>query len=87
MLPIVAIFLPRFNALPIINQHGVIMSVSRNVIFIVLNHDEIAVTAQLIPDIDNFTRSRRINRRSARARNIDPYFRPPRWNKVKSLYR
>lgn len=63
------------------------MSVSRNVIFIVLNHDEIAVAAQLVPDIDNFTRSRRINRRSARARNIDPYFRPPRWNKVKSLYR
>lgn len=56
MLPIVAIF-ARFNALPIINQHGVIMSVSRNVIFIVLNHDEIAVTAQLVPDIDNFTRS------------------------------
>lgn len=64
-------FLFCFNVLFIINQYGVIMSVSCNVIFIVFNYDEIVVVVQLVFDIDNFICFCCINRCFVCVCNID----------------
>lgn len=68
--------LPRLHVLPVIHQHCVVMGIGGDVVLTVLNHDQIAITPQLIADIDNFARIGSIHRCASGAGDINAFVSP-----------
>ena len=65
--------LPYLHALTVIDHQLIVMGVGANVIFIVLNHDQITVTAQLVADIHHFASAGGVHRLPTRPGDINPF--------------
>lgn len=70
VLPMVPIFCPAFTS-AVAHQRGVVVRIGGNKVFAVLNHDQVAVAAQLVADVHHFALGGSVDRLAAFAGDVD----------------
>jgi len=63
--------LPRLHILAVAHQRGVVVRIGGNKVFAVLNHDQVAVAAQLVADVHHFALGGSVDRLAAFAGDVD----------------